>query len=68
MARLHKGDAVRISLGVVVVWIGVLGLMRGVPLITGDAVSIVIALLSGVFGLVFVAIGGVMVLGWVWAK
>lgn len=68
MARLQKSDAIRIPVGVLFAWIGVLALLRGVPLFTGDATSIIIAVMSLIFGLIFLAIGAVMALGWLGAK
>lgn len=64
MRRLEPSDALRIPLGLVMGWIGAVGLWKGIAAAALDPVAIIIAVLSVIFGVVFLAIAFVMVFGW----
>lgn len=66
--RLDAGDMVRIPAGLAIGAIGVVAMYKAVMSFDGSGPAWVTLALTIVFGLVFLAIGSVMALGWLSAR
>ena len=66
-AQLSAGDIIRIPVGLVLLWLAVVSIVKGIGAFAPEPVAIIVGCLGIAVGVVFLAIGFVMAFGWIGA-